>query len=283
MMHALHTQRRLSTKPGRGASLNLAHPLARGVVGYWLMAEGTGLRVTDRSRRANDGVFAGSPLPIWAAGRYGWTVDIEGGTSEVTIPHAAYLNAYPITVSVWFSATSAGVNNALVNKYVGGSFNGYQIFWGDTVTLCAWYFRDGSNQVWDQGATPLGVTGLLDGAWHHSVLTVNEAGGKHYVDGTLRASRIWSPGSGGPCTTTENIHIGRYTASFGGKIDNVSIYDRALSATEIAWLYAEPFAAFDRRSYLTSLSPRYLRVPVAPTFSSLAPSATRTELREIRP
>lgn len=261
MQHALHTRRSLGMKPGRGALINAAHPLARGLVGLWPLNEGTGNLVVDLCR-ANNGTFA--VTPPWAVGPRGWVLNpTQSAGQEAQIPHSAVLNVYPLSISVWFQITTATTNQALVNKYLSGSLNGYNIFFNNE-TLCAWYIRDGSNLVYDGGANPMGINGLNDGKWHHYVLTVDEFGGKAYVDTALLATRAWG-GTPGNVTTTENFKIGRYTSTFNGKIDHVALYGRSLSPAEVALLYAEPYCLFDRSQYtLTAIQPGADRIRGTP-------------------
>jgi len=52
-------------KPRLGTPLNHSHPLAGGLVGCWVMNEGSGTLVKDSSGHGNDGVFTN---PKWVAG-----------------------------------------------------------------------------------------------------------------------------------------------------------------------------------------------------------------------
>jgi len=56
-------------KPIRGTRLNLAHPLAKGLVGCWLFNEGTGGRIFDLSMNGNHGTFVKMDnTSAWAGG-----------------------------------------------------------------------------------------------------------------------------------------------------------------------------------------------------------------------
>ena len=50
------------SKPARGSLVNPSHPLARGLVGAWLMNEILGEVVCDLSGRGNNGTFTNGPL-----------------------------------------------------------------------------------------------------------------------------------------------------------------------------------------------------------------------------
>ncbi|BCW94824.1 MAG: hypothetical protein KatS3mg018_0306 [Fimbriimonadales bacterium] len=159
----------------------------------------------------------------------------NGSNTAVQFDHRPELNAYPLTVSCWVrTLDTANLERGIVNKYVSGSGNGYQIYQRNG-RVYAWYFRDLNNYIWDGG---LGLDGgaIADGAWHHIQFTVDASGGRLYVDGALRASRPWT-GSPGACATTTPLMIGRYTGTplnghFDGEIDEVKLWNSAVVGTD---------------------------------------------------
>ena len=56
-------------KPYRGIQLNRQHPLARGLVGCWLVNEGTGDKVFDYSGNGNNGILTNMDEADWVSGR----------------------------------------------------------------------------------------------------------------------------------------------------------------------------------------------------------------------
>jgi len=160
----------------------------------------------------------------------GATLTFNGTNSFVQADHRAELNAYPLTLSCWVrTLDTSDQERGIVNKYAVGSANGYQIYLRQG-RVYAWYFRNGSNYVWDVGR---GLDGgsIADGLWHHVQFVVDASGGKLYVDGTLRASRAWTGTPGAPSTTTP-LMIGRYPGTplnghFLGEIDEVKLWNRA--------------------------------------------------------
>ncbi|MCS6923191.1 MAG: Ig-like domain repeat protein [Fimbriimonadales bacterium] len=160
----------------------------------------------------------------------GATLLFNGVNSSVQADHRAELNAYPLTVSCWVRTLDVNSQErGIVNKYVSGSLNGYQIYLRQG-RVYAWYFRNSGSYIWDGG---LGLDGgsVADGLWHHIQFVVDASGGKLYVDGVLRASRLWT-GAPGATTTLTPLMIGRYpdtvgTGRFLGEIDEVKIWSRA--------------------------------------------------------
>ena len=210
-----------------------------GLIAYLKMDEGSGTVATDSSGNGNAGTLMNGAG--WTAGHSGQAVALDGVSGYVRIPHAAGLDAYPLTVAVWFKSTTTTGWRALVNKYLAGSMNGYQVFFSGG-NLCAWYFRDSSNYIFDGTGCPLSTAGTNDGLWHQAVFVVDATGGRLYVDGAQKASRAWTGVAAAP-TTTQDVQLGHYpggaeaTAYVPGALDEVQVYNRALTAAEVLALF----------------------------------------------
>ena len=104
------------------------------------------------------------------------------------------------------------------------------------LTFARWH------QTPDTADSFAGDVAIDDGVWHH-VAFVNTSASSHslYVDGALDVTdtTTWSQDD----LNTEEVNIGRYknhtfsTTFFTGSIDDVRIYNRALSAAEVLRLY----------------------------------------------
>lgn len=146
------------------------------------------------------------------------------------------LNLFPLTISAWIKTSDTTGDRGIVNKYVSSSDNGYQMFLANG-HLVAWYFKDISNCVY--GGSDLSLDGGLvaDGKWHNVAFTVDNTGGKVYVDGLLKNQLPWT-GSPGLTSTTQPLSLGLYppagpTTFFNGQIDEVRIWQAALTQTQI--------------------------------------------------
>lgn len=210
-----------------------------GAVGIWPLDEGTGSSAVDVSDSGFAGTLANGAT--WTAGRLGTAVALDGVDDHVEVPHAPALNAYPLTVAAWIKTTSTTGVRGLVNKYVAGSFNGWNLFLNDG-RLCAWYLRDSANSVYGGGGCTFNLAGYNDGQWHHVAYLIDAAGGRLYVDGALKGSLGWT-GNPGPPSTTQPVRLGHYPGAYGGAeyfpgvLDDVRLYSRALSGDEILALY----------------------------------------------
>src|SRR5437867_7129445 len=194
-------------------------------------------------------LLCGAALAAHAQPGPGFALRFDGSGNYVAVPHTAALNALPLTVMAWVKASAGG---DLVNKYVSGSLNGWDVFIR-AGHVRAWYFRDSTRFIWDGGD---GLDGgiITDGVWHQVAFTVDASGGKLYVDGVLRASRAWTGTPGAP-TTTQQVRLGidsSGTVRLNGQLDEVSLWNVALSQSLIQSFLYTPLAG-DFSGFLMAL------------------------------
>jgi hypothetical protein len=151
-----------------------------------------------------------------------------------------FMNSASFTISTWVKPNgySTEIDTAIVSNYAGNN-SGLQHF-GLRLTRAGragMFYNDGSGFRGFQ--SPSQITG---GNWHHVVgvfSSGNEA--KIYVDGVLQNSRSSVPVE---ITPSQDLFIGRGGISelasgrFNGMIDDIRIYDRALSLAEVETLSA---------------------------------------------
>jgi hypothetical protein len=215
-----------------GATVTLPKPL-----GNWQFDAGSGTTAADSSGHGYTATLR--KTPAWIPGVTGDALGFDGVNQYASIAHATALDAYPLTVSAWFNTSSTSGTQALVNKYTSGSYRGYQVFLNNG-SLCAWYVRDYADNVGASGC-PLKTAGYNDGQWHLLTYTVDASGGKLYVDGALKAGRPWT-GRAGAVTNTDGLNFARYPGAaqpyLAASLDEVRLYNSALSASQVAALYA---------------------------------------------
>ena len=211
-----------------------AQMVTDGLVGYWSLDKNTikGDTVED-VWGDNDGTIQGDPKVV--AGRVGDALEFDGDDS-VDIVGTDTLNfagKNEFTVTVWVNAASDDPVQGVVAGCCG------TIVAQRDVT--GWALRyDGRNpgqemefivQPGWQGDGGFGAARFTAGAWHHLAGVVDNDRLLLYVDGALEKEMAYSGpmASGGPET-----EIGHATdGGFIGLIDEVAIYDRALSAEEV--------------------------------------------------
>ena len=229
-------------KPLIGRQINWGNPLSRGLVAWWVMNEGCGPRVYDSSGNQNTGTVY---YPVWRprSGRLGYVLGgWDGvGTTYTIIPYKPILEATRITVSVWIMGTVAAGEFMLVAKFPDYSSRSWILEVADGI-LKLYISSNGS--TWDL-VSNLGTRLVIDSIWHQCVFTYDQSMAKIYVDGVLNASG----GIAGTIFAGANpIEIGStlggsYTSS-SNYFDHVMIWNRALSAGEVAQLYLDQFGMF---------------------------------------
>jgi len=142
------------------------------------------------------------------------------------------------------SAFDFGTNNFSVEAWVNGTVNSnYRcIFfhhYNPGFTLITTYGQspDGAPRFWLGGSVLNGTTSILDGTWHHVLVTRNGATVTIYIDGSQNVSNAGFSGKSATPNTAQAA-IGRYTVTsssypFNGKIGLVRIYSDALTAAEV--------------------------------------------------
>ncbi len=103
-----------------------------------------------------------------------------------------------------------------------------------------------ASRVWFQVRTTTPTTTTLtrngvwnDGNWHNIVAVKTSSQLILYVDGVASSINLYEDGKFG--TNNHSLIIGdRYNRYFNGTIDDVRVYNRALSSNEVTALYNQP-------------------------------------------
>jgi len=165
-----------------------------------------------------------------------------GGVHDnVTVPSSPGLNITgSFTIMAWINPEdgSADFIQEVVNKEeeaVGGYY-----MWRDRDTHKVWTgFNAGEVEV-------RSVTPVMAGSWYHLAGVWDGSGMRIYINGVLDNSI--AGGAANPAANNENLMIGGYWdgGPFKGTMDEVSVWNRALTGTEVA-RYA---AFYDGWNYL---------------------------------
>jgi hypothetical protein len=211
-------------------------------MGAWFMNGGA--TETDRSGNGNDLAQTSGTIPTSAdvpSGYSGTSRDFESGDTEgLEIDDNTELDInganQAITVACWVKSETADYTATahLVGKYNTSDQRQYRL--GISSAEKA-EFRLSSDGAANSAA--VGATNVADGAWHHICGVYNDTDIRIYVDGELDADAVEY--SGGLHNSTAQFHIGSYDSSnalYDGLMDEPIVFNRALSADEVADLYA---------------------------------------------
>ena len=214
---------------GSGAVLGdkTTDPLAAGLLGYWKMDEPSGTTTVSDSYRSNTGTSNSSTNVV--AGKLGNARSFNGSSQFITVPNNSALNPSAITISAWTYTTDqpSGKNYEIVDKANNSGYR-FRITEGGTAS---WFDQGcGVSCVSGVGTVPLNQ-------WNNIIVTGDSSGLKLYLNGVLTGSTaVAYSGS----STADALEIGRSSAFadyFKGNIDEVRLYNRSLSQTEVTALY----------------------------------------------
>ena len=197
--------------------------------------------VNDMSGNNHHGSVYGATLTTDRFGRPNNAYNFNGTTNYINLPPAPFLLPC-FSYSVWAYATSypsTGDEGSVISigSYAGG---GGISFSNANTTVRGWmfgsYYAPGNMYNWGQGIFPPLNT------WFHLVLTRDGNYINFFINGQMVSSQPTNGTSPYYGSGTTLAHIGRrdqmpLNQFFNGKIDDIHIYNRALSATEVNNLY----------------------------------------------
>ncbi|MFH0924245.1 MAG: LamG-like jellyroll fold domain-containing protein [bacterium] len=203
-----------------------------GLVGEWKFDEGTGTTATDMSGSGNNGTISGA---TWSDGKFGNSLSFNGvdpyyvdcGTnSNLTLTNN-------LTIEAWIKWTGDGNSyQAIVSKRLGGGLVNYYLRIDKASKTLFLIAYSNSTEYWKNSTLTVPIN-----EWIHVAVTFDNGNTHFYinsVDDGLKSFPVSSLFSNG-----QSVRIGYYDNSqiFSGLIDQVRIYNRALSATEVAASY----------------------------------------------
>src|SRR3989344_3087277 len=211
-----------SSKTSQLAQLSAS--LSNGLVAYYTFDEGSGTTAGDGSGNGNTGTLVNGPT--WATGKVSGALNFDGTNDKVTTS-GDFVGTSPLTISAWIYARSygSGVSARILDNSKAifriGAYNNRLMFSSDGAT----YPHAGNDS-------------MALNEWRHVVVTRDSSGiVNFYVNGTQRGTANQNSGTpaGGP-----TVYIGTSSNSshpWDGLLDDLRVYSRVLSASEITELY----------------------------------------------
>jgi len=187
------------------------------------------------------GSYNGTPTSVDfnVEGKYGLAGGFNGSSSNVEFSAGSF-NDTTITISAWINSSSSAADQSIFNSfdYDGSASRGFIWRKNANQTLTAQFYNSGTQSNLNTTAT------VANNVWTNVVLTISTTQANIYInDGT-------------PVTLTQNNLInfhpttkagigsyrftgGSFQQFFDGKIDQIRIFNKAISASEVGTLYAE--------------------------------------------
>ncbi len=201
------------------------------LVGWWKFDESSGDTAADSSGNENHGSLSATNIKWTEEGWISGALNFIGADNYVVVPDSPTLNpAEEITITAWLKPTWAG-NNRILQK--GPMDNQYRLLreFGDNFVF---HLSGLSNDRLEKIPCPSG------GKWTHVAATYDGTSMKVYYDSKLVGEMATS---GVLSTSTSPLYIGTKHPGaltgdvYKGIIDEVRLYSRALTETEVAVIY----------------------------------------------
>ncbi len=224
--------------------------LPSGLVGYWPMNTGAGIQAYDTTTNNNHGVLTNSPT--WVDGKVGeQALGFPGGSNTYTDQGDTNDQTGSFTLSAWINPDDTSIVGQRIIAKDNGS-QGWAVSLGDGGTGQIRFFTRETSPI----ATDTGNVISAD-SWHHvaAVFDTSEDIKTIYVNGVQEARDTGVTGD--PVNNGSNLHFGK---EFDGSIDEVRIYNKALTENEI----------FDQYTATESGAPSALTLP------PITPGTSRT-------
>lgn len=204
-----------------------------GLVGYWTMDSKDGCNSAtcpDKSGLGNTGTVSGATFTNEGKFKEAYSF-VTNDAISVANSSTTNFGTENFSISLWMKSGDTTANKVLIEKKTAGTFG----------TTTGWFVRNSLIGIDSSNYKSVIINAnILDNNWHNIIAVFNKAENLTvYIDG-LQDNTVTITGVG---TVTNDVAMGigaRVVVSdlyFNGSIDEVRIYNRSLSSSEIAGLY----------------------------------------------
>ncbi|MDD5144693.1 MAG: LamG domain-containing protein [Candidatus Pacebacteria bacterium] len=201
-----------------------------GPVGYWKFDEGSGYTAYDSSGNSINGTLKNFDFDDdsnWESGKVAGALEFDGTNDYVDVPdQSATLWDNDFSLSVWVKTDTVANGSAYIVSAAGTRNSELR---RNTSTI--------EYKIWTGAVEQKVVSPTISaGVWYHVVFTRSKTNGmKLYLNGNLEATNTYTGDAASRSMSDSIGQLGDNSNYWDGSIDEVKIWDRALSADEIAW------------------------------------------------
>jgi hypothetical protein len=202
----------------------------------------------DESSNGNDGtVRFDAVLTTDRFGTANSAFSFDGSNDDIMIPDNGVLDLNAtLSISLWFYVDSNFTTwQTLLSKGNHQNEN-YALFYRSSGDLYHYSLVDGIRRNYSIPSNSIGIQ-----TWYHAVVRFNDSKAEIFLNGKMAAETDWE---GGLTINDEPLYFGSVGGrfDFDGKVDDIRIYNRALSDGEINQLYVEGTIQLRKPEDLTS-------------------------------
>jgi len=263
-----------------------SHSIQAGLVGSWSFNEGSGTNIADSSGNGNNGVIYNIQTNTWISGISGSALYFPGttgtGGTYVKIPDSTSLHiTSAISMAAWVRVDNISRDAPVLDKE------------GPSIQQSYWFGAYGGTTDGDGGSAAPGDFGILlnrpgnsanngwsiwarrygslpQGNWVHIASTWDGTTIRFYTNGVALPQTVAF--SGTLNVSAAFLSIGNnsafYSAAFQGAIDEVRLYNNALSPAEVAALAVAPNANLSIATAVQVTWPTLTNVNYQPQWAS---------------
>ncbi|NIM94772.1 MAG: hypothetical protein GTO18_13810, partial [Anaerolineales bacterium] len=207
---------------------------------HWDLDEGSGQTAADSSGNGYDmtlgttsGVDSGDPS--WACVSGGYALDFDGSDDEVQRSNQIIGDRAAWSISAWIKMGADTLDQRTIYSEGHSTTGEYLFLYVDDVNNYVKFYSEDADPPYDWAQIE-GSTNVEDNVWHHVAMVQRSKTDRQlYVDAVSEGTDIRDAGT--YVFDSSAIGILRYqwvVDPFLGMIDNVRIYDYALSPAEIS-------------------------------------------------
>lgn len=209
----------------------LINPIHSGLVGWWSFDEGSGTVAGDGSGNGNTGTIFGA---TWVIGNFGQALSFDG-TNYVNFGNTPSLSitGNAVTLEAWVYPSNLARYENIAAKFDYPNDNGYMLIHTNTGLLQFYVGNNGAQSVTSN-------VSLSSGVWQHVAAVYNGVDLRIYINGVLSCSPVAFSNNIGATTQAYYVGSANGYSKFTGLVDEVRVYNRAHSASEIQADFQNP-------------------------------------------
>jgi len=200
------------------------------VAGYWHFDEGTGTSTYDASGNGKSGELMNSPT--WKSAsdcKAGQCIELDGINQWVDLGNFDFLSGGSFTISMWLNPDTVFSDDRIISSYTPGDTNAISV-----------RFNSNKIEIWQSEWDIISSSTIGSDQWFHLAIVIVGDSATAYINGEKELTGVQLGGN----FDVNSIGIGKQLAGsggnyFNGKVDEVRIYNTALSSSTIKAHYED--------------------------------------------